>query len=499
MRSLLRSTGPFAVAAALLLSQISSAAHANPTPSSPAVGQSKVTWHRCPTQDDEPAGAQCGSVRVRLDWNRPGGRTLDIAIVRRRATEPAHRIGTLMYLPGGPGESGVDTLSGTNTFGGAEKRFDLVSFDPRGVGRSQPVRCRTSAVMTTIVSTSEPIRSRARFNGVQALDAKLAASCTQHPAGILGHLDATSVAQDMEAIRIALDTPTLTLYGHSYGTFYGQAYANLHSDHVRAAVLDGVLDHTADVHRLMVESARSLEQSFAQFVRWCNDERSCSLHNRRPWKVYDKLATKARKGTLRNAADPKHRISLAEFNATIDGMLFTPSWTVTGTYLDDLDRGIAFETDQGEQPQLPALVPFPDPAMCADFNLGARDYQTYAEARRAARQAAPHFRYSPNTTSMVNLCLGFPIRTVNPGAPLRARTSTPMLLINSRYDNATPIDWARAVDREPGVSANLVEVNGSGHGLKIFNGGASHDAVFNYLTHLVVPDSGTIVPDSPHT
>jgi pimeloyl-ACP methyl ester carboxylesterase len=451
-----------------------------------------VTWHNCPEQQDAPPGAQSGVVRVPVNWSRPDGEKLDIAIVRRRATDTGHRLGTLIFLPGGPGQSGVDAVASTDKLGGSERRFDLVSLDPRGVGRSSAVKCSTKLVLQAV---REPVRTSAQFARMKKHSALLGKDCARHSGPVLRHLDAVSAAKDVEAVRAALGERRVTLYGHSYGTLYALKYAELFGSHVRAAVLDGVMDPSIRRREFTATAARSLEQSFGQFADWCRTSSSCLLHKQDTWQVYDRLAVKARAGTLHNAAHPDRPVTLAEFNGELDGMLLTPSWPVIDSYLSALDTGEPWGEDEDDTPK-EKTVDYADPAVCADYRLSAPGFPAYAADQRASLRAAPHFGYSPNSLSYVNLCTGFPLRPAHPPTSSHVHTRTPLLLINSRYDNATPIDWARSVQSRLGRAASLVEVDGWGHGMKIFNPGAEQRTVLRYLTDLRVPRSGTVIPGS---
>ena len=142
-----------------------------------------------------------------VDWSEPYGPTIDVAVARRPATDPARRIGTLVVNPGGPGGSGVDFAIGAAGFFSAElrSRFDIVGFDPRGVARSHPVRC------TERWSTAQPsplLTSPAQYDAAIAYNRGLAADCRKHTGPVFDHVDTLSVARDMEALRAALGEET---------------------------------------------------------------------------------------------------------------------------------------------------------------------------------------------------------------------------------------------------------------------------------------------------
>ncbi|WP_306335371.1 alpha/beta fold hydrolase [Streptomyces sp. KL118A] len=459
------------------------------TGKSRAERQQRIAWKPCPADVTEgaPKGAECGTVRVPVDWTAPGGEKLDVAVVRRKATHRDRRIGTLMFLPGGPGNSGVQNVAQTKEWGGAERRFDIVSFDPRGTGLSSPVQC-PAGPLAEMIKDKRFATTPEGFGRLKKRATALAAGCARTSGAVAKHTDAGSVGRDMDVIRAALGEDRISLYGHSYGTVYGQRYAATHGDRVRAAVLDGVMDPAIGRRAFGVTGAKALEGAFGEFARWCERTRDCELGERDAWRVYEGLAERAAAGKLRNGGKD---VPLAELNGTIDAMLLTPSWPAVAQYLDALDTGRPWETDDGDVPADEKTLPGADLSVCADLNLRAPDAATHLADQRAARAAAPRFGYSPNTVSYANLCQGLPAPSAAATKPVR--TDTPLLLIGARHDNATPLDWARSVQRRFGDRAALVEVKGWGHAVKIFNGGAERDTIMRYLTDLDVPKPGTVV------
>ncbi|GGV31502.1 alpha/beta hydrolase [Streptomyces spectabilis] len=452
----------------------------------------RVAWKACPSGEGMPKGADCGTVRVPVDWKKPGGKKIDIAVARRTATDPDRRVGTLVFLPGGPGNSGVDTVRATDAWGSLERRFDIVSLDPRGVGASSPVRCPAGPYVA-MAGDKKPAASAAEFARERKRASAFAEDCARASGPVAARTDATSVSHDVETVRAALGEDRVSLYGHSYGTVYGQRYAQLYGERVRAAVLDGVMDTAVSRRDFSATSARALERAYGQFARWCGTSDECALGDKDPRTVYWRVAAKAADGTLRN--DGK-KVTPAALNGTLDQMLLTPSWPVVGEYLQALDSGKPWQEDAEEQPAA-ELLPVADQAVCVDLNLRAPDAAAYLADQKAAREAAPAFGFSPNAVGYANLCLGLPERpTPRAARPEEFRTEKPMLLINARHDNATPVDWARSVAQRLGDKATLVEVDGWGHGAKVFNGGGEREAIVDYLTRLAVPAPGSVVKGS---
>jgi pimeloyl-ACP methyl ester carboxylesterase len=206
-----------------------------------AVKTPKVKWRTCYET------YQCAKVKVPLDYDRPRGATVSLALVKRPANQPTRRIGSLFLNPGGPGGSGVDIALAADTFLGTSvlNRFDVVGFDPRGIGGSTEVRCwRTEKAR---------LRALAGFNGLPfpwsrddlpaylASASKLSRACSSTGEPLAASMSTAEVASDMELLRRAVGDSQLTYLGFSYGTYLGEVYANMFPDRVRALVLDGVL------------------------------------------------------------------------------------------------------------------------------------------------------------------------------------------------------------------------------------------------------------------
>src|SRR5262245_34652695 len=190
------------------------------------------------------AVTQCGTLRVPADWSHPNGPRINVAVARRPADDPAHRIGTLFFNPGGPGDGGVKYVIAADTFFSdtLRARFDIVSVDPRGVGDSTPIRCGVPAL--TPEYTFFP-RTQQEFRAMVAHNRAVARSCLQETGPLFLHADTVSVARDHEALRIALGVSKVNWLGLSYGTQLGAQYAQLYPKRTRAMVLDAVLDHSS--------------------------------------------------------------------------------------------------------------------------------------------------------------------------------------------------------------------------------------------------------------
>ncbi len=256
------------------------AVHLNPTTSTtttqPPIPVSPVTWVPC-------GRLQCGTVSAPLDYGNPGGPVIQIAVARHPAEVPSERIGSLVINPGGPGGSGIDDLPEELSVLTPEllDRFDIVSFDPRGVERSSPVACSASGGSASANSATsgalvDPVPTTpAAQLALLRNDQAFAAQCEADSGSVLPHVGTVDTARDLDRIRQALGDAQLTYIGHSYGTLLGATYATLFPTHVRAMVLDGAIDPALSTTRYAVDQADSLEAELQSFFSWCAGSGSC--------------------------------------------------------------------------------------------------------------------------------------------------------------------------------------------------------------------------------
>lgn len=457
-----RRTVAVAVAVLTLLAGPPAPARADPPPPS-------LAWAECP--DDLPdvpldPAVRCARLRLPVDWARPHGPTFELAVARRAARRPDRRVGTLVFGPGGPGDSGVERIRRGDRFSDELlDRFDLVSVDPRTVARTAAPVCTPDP---TLRKPPIPLTGQADFDAAVAYNRALWDRC-RPTSPVFDHADTLSTVRDLEALRRALGERRLTFHGSSYGTLLGQQYAERYPGRVRAVVLEGVFDHSLDVRSFVRTQAAALQDAFDEFVSWCDRSPECALHGRDVRSVWAGVLARADRGEYapRTAFD---------VTAVALGMLAGPRWPQLATAVRDMAAG---------SPPAEVRLPIAVAAFCADWPAGVRDYDAYADLLREATAAAPDVRYGAGLLA-VQTCLGWPSPVRNPPHRLDVHTRTPLLLINARHDPRTGYAWATDVARQLGRHGRLVTYEGWGHGAYLRTD-CTIAVVDRYLVDLTLP------------
>ncbi|MGV9275631.1 alpha/beta hydrolase [Streptomyces griseosporeus] len=444
-----------------------------------------LRWGAC----DQPAepGAECASLSVPVDWARPDGPRFDLAVARRKAAEPGARVGALVFGPGGPGDSGVDMVVGRiGRFSPEVRRtFDIVSFDPRGVGRSNPVACSGDLLARR---PSPEMKSQADFDATLAYNARLRADCRARTGPVFDHLDTAQTVRDLDALRAALGERALTFHGSSYGTLLGAQYAETYPHRVRAMVLESVMDHSVRSTRdFLRDEAASAEDSFHEFVRWCAGAADCALHGRDVRAVWRGLLARAGRGELEDPARPGTSLSASDL---VNKVAFRKFYQADYAGLATAIAGMEVSEPLPAAPASVAPLHPATPVFCSDWHLPVRDYRAYASLVAMMDRTAPDLPYLL-PLHMTAACLGSP--TANPQHRLDVRGAPPILVSNALHDPATGYPWAVSVARQLGRSGVLLTYEGQGHG-SVTSGPCMEDAVDGYLVGLAVPPRGTSCP-----
>jgi pimeloyl-ACP methyl ester carboxylesterase len=486
-----------------------------------AAAPSKVPWSNC-YQDLGPF--QCGTVQVPLDYDQPNGGTISLAVVRLPASDPAHRIGSLFLNPGGPGGSGVDFTLFAGPFlynDSVRAHFDLVGFDPRGIGRSTALRCfgnpkQWGPYFTPFAFPSTPAEEQVWMNADLYLDS----NCAQRGGRIADHMSTANVARDLDVLRQAVGDGRLTYAGYSYGTMIGQTYANMFLNNVRAIIIDGVLDPIAWTtgrgdgstvpFSTRLHSDIGAQATLQEFFRLC-DAGTCAFSPdsaARFKALGDRL--KAHPLVVTNPDGSTMEINYSILIAmTLIAMYDSSSWEDFAGVLAALDSATMDPAKLGARLQpflgVPAYIPrpyitkrgFPHyfngvegfPAVaCADSD-NPHSYAAWSSTGAAADAANGYF--GRIWTWVSSICAAWPHGDADRYmGPFSNRTANPVLVIGNLFDPATRYQGAvTASTLLP--NSRLLTVHGWGH-TSLFLSSCADAVASSYLVDLTLPAPGTV-------
>ncbi|GAA3238208.1 alpha/beta hydrolase [Actinocorallia longicatena] len=478
-------TGLFLAAAACTTTDSS------PEPQQP-VKVTAVKWSNCGD------GLQCGKVDVPLDYGKPDGDKISLAVNRMPATGK-NKIGSLLVNPGGPGASGLDLVRDSGKLFGADVRasFDLVGFDPRGVGESRPVRCLTGPQLDTFYGTDTSPDDLAEQKALDDVSRQFSAGCEKNSATVLPYVGTRNAARDMDAIRAAVGDEKLTYYGASYGTYLGAWYAEQFPRNIRALVLDGAVDPALSAADINIEQAKGFETALASYAASCVRKPTCPLGtgtvDAALAKVSELLATADRK-PLKNTMDSREigenevamgiALPLYDRNgwdALSQGLTqaFNGDGTILLRFADLMTERQPDGTykNQSEANMAVNCVDKPNPDL-AGFK---------AEAEKAER-AAPHFGEFIVWGTLP--CASWPVKPDSDPKPLKAVGAPPIVVVGTTRDPATPYQWAKnlASQLDSGV---LLSYDGDGHTAYLQGPPCIRTAVDTYLIKTTPPSDGT--------
>jgi len=479
-----------ALVTALSSQLLTGTAVAAPSAGTPSPGG--IAWEPC----ESPTGQgvfECGTLTVPVDWKKPHGATIQLALNRHRATNPAQRIGSLLVNPGGPGASGVGfVFFAPGSFSPALlERFDIVGFDPRGVARSNPVRCDSDQVKEQAALLHPD--SAASFTALRRANRALGAGCRALTGSLVDHMDTASVIRDMDAIRAGLGEKRISYYGVSYGTAIGQQYAERYPRRVRAMTLDSNMDHSLGKWDYQRTETIAMEESYGQFADWCARTPSCVLHGRDARTLFDSLYKRAKAGTLVLPGEPSHTVTTDELQNVTFGKMYDPiDWPEFAEYLAQLDAANPAAARLLGQRGAATLYSY-FPVTCQDYNFNVPSYGTLASYERNLARLAPVTRVSTLAWTDLTGCQNWPAKVTNPPHRLRVKGTPPILMTNSRYDVATPYSWGSNAARQIGREAVLLTYDGAGHG-NYWLSPCARAAIDTYLLTLKTPRRGTHCP-----
>ena len=471
----------------------------SPPPGSPpglaAFYQQKPSWSDCQ------GGFQCATVKVPVDYAKPGSGQLEISVIRLPARDRSQRIGSLVTNPGGPGGSGIEFVrNSANAFSQSlRNRFDLVGFDPRGVGASDGVRCLTGRQLDRFFATDSSPDDQGEIDKLIAAGKGFAGGCAAKSGRLLPHVGTLNAARDMDVLRAALGDRQLTYFGASYGTYLGAFYADQFPRNVRALVLDGAVDPRLPAARINLEQAKGFERALRAFAEDCVRTSGCPLggDTGAALDAVSDLLAEADQTPLANGLGDGRQVTEALVATGIAAALYQKeAWPTLrlalGRAITDNDGTLLLKlsdllTERKEDGSYSNLMEANLAVNCIDKPFP--DVAAYEEDAAAAERAAP--RFGPFIVWGSLPCAYWPHRTAERPRALAAAGAKPILVIGTTRDPATPYGWSQglAEQLESGV---LLSLDGDGHTAYLAGNQCVGRAVDRYVIQGTAPEDGTM-------
>ncbi|MGW3285810.1 alpha/beta hydrolase [Streptomyces sp. NPDC001002] len=473
-----------------------------------------LSWKDCPAPSQAEGGGgapsplpggdewQCATLKAPLDWDKPKGDTIGLALIRVKASgDKGKRIGSLVFNFGGPGGSGVTTLPAFGTdYAKLRTRYDLVSFDPRGVGRSAPVECENDQQLDAYFQQDATPDDAAERTELLDNTKKFNAACEKNSKKVLPQVRTTDAARDMDLMRQVLGDTKLHYFGISYGTELGGVYAHLFPKNVGRAVFDGVVDPTQTSEQGSLGQAEGFQLALDNFAKDCTSKvEDCPVGDTaqdvkdRIAKLLKDLDTKPIPGIL-----PRQLTQTAATNGIAQSLYSKDFWEYLtegleqaydgdGRLLMLLSDSMNGRSENGEYSNISA----------ANIAINCADDKPRYTAD-FVQEKLPEFRAASPlfgdflAWGMVS-CTDWAVPGAADHPDVSAAGSAPILVVGNTGDPATPYEGARKMVDALGKGVGVeLTYKGQGHGAYDSKNKCVQSAVNGYLLDGKVPAAGTV-------
>ena len=430
----------------------------------------QLRWEDC-------GGGQCSTLRVPQDYAKPDGDTIEIAVLKVPARRQSQRIGSLVVNPGGPGGSGVDYARSADFVVGpaVRQRFDIVGFDPRGVGRSAPIDCVGDAELDGLLGADPTPDDAVEDQAFAQRWKDFAEQCGSNAGPLLGHVSTVDAAKDMDVLRAALGEARLHYLGKSYGTYLGATYAGLFPQLVGRFVLDGVVAPDLTTQEVNLGQAKGFEAATRAWAAFCVENDDCPLGG-----SVDEVMQGVRDFLVRVDDQPLPETGDPAVTELTEG------WASLGIAQAMYDQGMweglvealrdALKGNGAELMGLANAYAHRTPGGGYTSNMLEVIYAVncldkpesdsvaeHAAAAGAAAAAAPTWGPVRKWSSLT--CGGWPVateRSSQPPARIAAEGAPPIVVVGTTRDPATPYEWSVRL-RDQLAKASLITYDGDGH------------------------------------
>jgi len=425
-----------------------------------------LRWRACD------GGFQCATAKAPMNWKDPAQATIDLALIRHTAS--GKPLGSLLVNPGGPGASGVAFVKDSLSYAvdaKLQQHYDIVGFDPRGVGSSSKVDCGGDAELDRFIYGIVPGTpgSDSWISAVEQENGQFGQSCLDHTGALLQYVDTVSAARDLDLLRAVLGDKKLNYLGYSYGTFLGAMYADLYPKKTGRLVLDGALDPATTDFDVTLTQAKGFESAFRAYLKNCIGQKGCPFH-----------------GTVDQAMDETHQIlqqlqanpiaasdgrelgASTMFSAIILPLYNRDNWSYLDQLFTDVRKGgtsVAFQLADSYNDRRSDGT-YSDNSTEAFQAINCLDYVTDSNVADMRRQAAELVQQAPVFGPVMSWggtsCATWPFAGTRDRVAIHADGSAPILVVGTTNDPATPYVWAQNLAKEL-QNGHLITRKGEGH------------------------------------
>ena len=450
-----------------------------------------LDWRDC-------GGNQCARLSVPLDYADPDGEAIQLAVLRVPAERRAERVGQLVVNPGGPGGSGVQyAASGSSTFGEAlSNYFDIVGFDPRGVGESTPLECAGTEQTDEFLSADPDPDNADEVARLDRLTRELGEGCLTTSGDLTRHVSTVEAAKDMDILREALGERQLDYFGASYGTLLGATYADLFPKHVRRMVLDGAIDPSLSNEQLSLGQAGGFETALRAYLQDCVDSGDCVLGD-----SVDAGARRIAQLLKQLDANPLPTSDGRELTEGL-GILgiilplyvkeYWPLLTIALTEaLDGTSGGrLLMLSDQYASRGRDGYT---DNSIEALYAVNCLDHSDSIPSSEVPDHFADFAKASPTFGRIfaygLSTCTSWPVKSGSRTTAIEAPDAPPIVVVGTTRDPATPYEQAVALAKQL-QSGVLISRDGDGHTGFQQGNQCVDEAIEDYLVGGTVPEDG---------
>ncbi|MEU2964562.1 alpha/beta hydrolase [Streptomyces ardesiacus] len=462
--------------------------------------EQKLAWRDCGVP-----GFQCATMKAPLDYAKPTEGDVRLAVARKKATGPGKRLGSLLVNPGGPGGSAIGYLqqyAGVGYPAKVRAQYDMVAVDPRGVARSEPVECLDGREMDTFTQTDTTPDDAGETDALVDAYKKFAEGCGADAPKLLRHVSTVEAARDMDVLRAVLGDEKLNYVGASYGTFLGATYAGLFPDRTGRLVLDGAMDPSLPARRMNLEQAAGFETAFQSFAKDCVKRSDCPLGGKgtSPEQVgknltsfFDDLDAKP---IPAGDADGRRLTESLATTGVIAAMYDEGAWqqlreSLTSAMKEKDGAGLLILSDsyyeRGADGGYSNLMYANAAVNCLDLPAAFSSPDEVRDALPDFEKASPVFGEGLAWASLN--CAYWPVKPTGEPHRIEAAGATPIVVVGTTRDPATPYRWAQALAGQLS-SGRLLTYEGDGH-TAYGRGSACIDSAINtYLLTGTAPEDG---------